>query len=406
MNILFLTIARIQDIYERGIYTDLIRKFRNEGHKIYIACPTERRYREKTTLKIIDGVTILSIQTLNAQKTSLFEKGICTLLIDRQFKRAIKKNYEAVPFDLVLYSTPPITFTNTITYVKHKNKAITYLLLKDIFPQNAVDLDMISKRGLIYSYFRKKEKKLYSISDFIGCLSPENVNYLLKHNPEINSKIVEVNPNTIYPLQINSSIINKDLVYKKYNIPVTSIVFIYGGNLGKPQGIDFVIKVLSSNINKKDIFFIIIGSGTEYHRLLKWYNNSLPNNIVVIPSLPKNEYDELLLACDVGLVFLDERFTIPNFPSRLLSYLENKLPILAATDINTDFGKIIIDAGCGFWVKTGDLSEYNKKIQLFINDPKIIQKMGNNGLELLNNNYTIDITYKKIMGRINSCINK
>lgn len=39
---------------------------------------------------------------------------------------------------------------------------MTYLMLKDIFPQNAVDLGMLSKngiKGLLYYYFRHKEKK-------------------------------------------------------------------------------------------------------------------------------------------------------------------------------------------------------------------------------------------------------
>jgi predicted glycosyltransferase len=36
MKILFLTIARINNISERHIYTDLIRKFRDEGHELYI----------------------------------------------------------------------------------------------------------------------------------------------------------------------------------------------------------------------------------------------------------------------------------------------------------------------------------------------------------------------------------
>lgn len=55
----------------------------------------------------------------------------------------------------------------------------TYFLLKDIFPQNAVDLGFLSKAGLkrsIYKYFRKKEIELYKISDYIGCMS--NTNYI------------------------------------------------------------------------------------------------------------------------------------------------------------------------------------------------------------------------------------
>ncbi len=400
MKILFLTIARLESVSERGIYTDLMREFRNNHHDIYIACPSERKYRKKTSRNSIDGVTILNIWTLNFQKTNIIEKGFCTLMIDSQFKKAIKKYYNEIRFDLVLYTTPPITLTNTIKYIKNKCNAVSYLLLKDIFPQNAVDMEMISKNGLIYSYFRKKEQLLYSISDYIGCLSPANVNFLLKHNPKINSKVVEVNPNSIKPLKEKKLKHHKINIRNKYNIPTDAIVFIYGGNLGKPQGIDFLAKVLSSNVNKDKVFIVIVGSGTEFNRLLNLNKHLSPKNIKVIKSLPKNDYDELLRCCDIGLIFLDNRFTIPNIPSRLLPYLENKLPVLAATDLSTDIGKIIIDNKFGFWVKSGDLNEYNKKIQYFVKNFNKIDKMGKNGFDFLINNYTVDISYRKIIEKI------
>ena len=65
-----------------------------------------------------------------------------------------------------MYSTPPITFADVIAYVKKRDGAKSYLLLKDIFPQNAVDIGMMAKRGLksiIYKLFKKKEEKLYRI---------------------------------------------------------------------------------------------------------------------------------------------------------------------------------------------------------------------------------------------------
>ena len=90
-------------------------------------------------------------------------------------------------FDLVLYSTPPITLQKAVSYVKNRDGAATYLLLKDIFPQNALDLGMLKKtgvKGLFYRYFKNKEIKLYVVSDYIGCMSEANVEFLLKHNPE------------------------------------------------------------------------------------------------------------------------------------------------------------------------------------------------------------------------------
>jgi glycosyltransferase involved in cell wall biosynthesis len=301
---------------------------------------------------------------------------------------------------LVLYATPPITFANTIGYIKKRDRAITYLLLKDIFPQNAADLNMIKKGGVIYNYFRYLEKKMYKVSDYIGCLSPANVDYLVKHNPEINPITVEENPNSIELTGVEINEASRLKVRAQYGIPEDSIVCIYGGNLGKPQGIDFVLQVLDAHKEVKNLFIIVIGSGTEFPKIKKWEEKSKPKNILVMDGLPKNEYDELILACDIGLIFLDNRFTIPNFPSRLLSYLENKMPVLAATDVNTDIGEIIQKANCGFWVESGDLDGFIKKLKTFIDNPTLIGEMGNNGYRLLQEKYTVDISYHKLMNKL------
>lgn len=66
-----------------------MRKFRDEGHGVYIVSPCERRTGQKTHLVEIDGVKILKVRTLNIQKTNVVEKGIGTLLIEGQYKWAI-----------------------------------------------------------------------------------------------------------------------------------------------------------------------------------------------------------------------------------------------------------------------------------------------------------------------------
>ena len=162
MNIIFLTMSRINEISSRGIYIDLMRKFRDEGHNVYIVTPHERSFGIPTELEHVDGVNILGVRTLNLRTSNVIEKGLGQVLVERQYKQAIKKYLKGVKFDLILYSTPPITFPKVIKFLKQCNpQAKTYLLLKDIFPQNAVDLGMFSKtgiKGIIYKYFRRKEK--------------------------------------------------------------------------------------------------------------------------------------------------------------------------------------------------------------------------------------------------------
>lgn len=396
MNILFLTITRFNDVEDKGIYTDLMRKFRDEGHNVYVVTPLERRYKQKTSLRENHGISILGVKTLNIQKTNLIEKGIATLLVEYQFLNAINKYIDNIKFDLVLYSTPPITFTKVIKSIKRRDNSFSYLLLKDIFPQNAVDINLIKENGLLHKLFTKKEKKLYKESDFIGCMSPANVNFVLKNNPFINPNQIEVNPNSMDLKGFNT--VDRCEIRKKYSIPENILTFVYGGNLGKPQGIDFLIECLKANANRDDAYFIIAGSGTEYSKLYNWIAQEKPSNIKLFDFLPRNEYDNLIKACDAGMIFLDNRFTIPNYPSRLLAYLENKMPILAATDINTDIGKIAEENGYGFWCESRNVEDFNNILEKYIRmSAEELKSIGEKGYEFLKNNYTIEISYNAIV---------
>lgn len=388
MNILFLTLSRITYIKERGIYTDLMREFVRRGHIPYIVCPTERRFGRPESLIESDGAKILHVKTLNIQKTNVIEKGIGTLMLEYQYIKAIKKYWNDIKFDLCIYSTPPITFNKVIEWQKNKSVR-TYLLLKDIFPQNAVDLGMFSNKSILYKMFRKKERKLYALSDKIGCMSPANSEFVIKHNPDIDKSKVEICPNSIEVLP--ESIKKKDKsILIKYGMPTDKPLFIYGGNLGKPQGIDFLIRLLDELKNNVEFHFCIVGSGTESNKLNYWYINNNPKSVTIMDALPKEDYDMLVSAADVGMIFLDNRFTIPNFPSRLLSYLENSQPVLLATDKNTDMGRIAESNGFGLWSESGDLEATIANIKKLASNAELRKIMGEKGYKFLLENYTVD----------------
>ena len=357
MNLLFLTLLDFDSINEHNIYTDLLREFCNHGHKAYVISPIERRSGKQPRIIHGKNSTILKLRIGNTQKTNIIEKGISTITLESIFIKGIKRHFSDVKFDLIMYSTPPITFQRAVEYVKRRDAAKTYLLLKDIFPQNAVDIGMLSKngwKGLIYKYFRKKEKRLYEISDHIGCMSEANCKYILKHNPEINPEKVEVCPNCIEVQDMSLTLEERNNMRNKYGIPLDKIVFVYGGNLGKPQGIPFLVECLKTQLKNEQAFFLIVGDGTEFNVLAIFFEKYKPKNMKLMKRLPKDDYDRMIAACDVGMIFLDHRFTIPNFPSRLLSYMQAKLPVLAVTDPNTDIGKVIVEGGFGWWCESND----------------------------------------------------
>ncbi len=403
MNILFLTLLDFSTLDESGIYTDLMRQFVKDNHKVCIISPTEKRKQQPTRLIDNDNYKILKLQIGNTQKTNLIEKGISTLTLESKFKRGIKKYFSDMKYDLVIYTTPPITLQKAIEYLKNRDNATTYLLLKDIFPQNAVDLGMVKKtgiKGLLYGYFKSKEKKLYELSDYIGCMSQANVDFLLKQNPEILPNTVEVCPNSIEPLTIEKDEQKVKKIKNKYKIPLDCTVFIYGGNLGKPQGIDFLIECLKFNKENNQVYFVIAGSGTEFNRLKTFLNTEKLTNAQLFAQLPKEDYEVLANSCDVGLIFLDKRFTIPNFPSRLLSYMQASMPVLAATDINTDIGKVIEKGGFGLWCESSDVEQFHKRVDRLC-DKNIRKQMGVNARRYLEDNYTAKHSYEIIMSHFN-----
>lgn len=402
MNILFLTMTSgFEHIESRGIYTDLMRKFCEEGHEVYIIHPNERRQGKDTSVVTKGKIHCLGVKTLNVTKTNVVEKGIGQLMLESQFKRALKKYFGGVIFDVILYSTPPITFNDVIKYAKMASggKAMTYLLLKDIFPQNAVDMGMLSKTGVksvLYRMFRKKEEELYRISDFIGCMSPANVDYVIEHNPMVNNRKVEIAPNSLELLPDNQSVKDDaDGIRQKYGLPTDKPIFIYGGNLGVPQGIPFLMKCLEANADRGDCHFVVVGSGTYYQQLADWYKERKPKAVTVMKGLPKEDYDRLVQACQVGLIFLDYRFTIPNYPSRLLSYLEYKMPIIACTDPNSDVGTLAASNGYGFYCPSNDVDAFTRAVDRMLDSD--IKAMGKKGYAFLKANYMVQHTYDAIM---------
>lgn len=407
MNVIFLTMAPIADIGVKEIYPDLLREFVAKGHQVYIVSPRERRMGIQTNVKTEGSVHYLGVRTLNLQKTNVLEKGVGQVLVERQFKKAIREYWNDIKFDLILYATPPITLQGVVNYLKRKNsQAISYLMLKDIFPQNAVDIGMMTTtgvKGLLYRYFRKKEKDLYAVSDYIGCMSPANVQYVLDHNPEIKTSCVEVAPNSVElaekKMEEGQEKAERYYIRKKYDLPTDKPVFIYGGNIGKPQGVDYLIKCLNEVEDRNDCYFVVVGNGTEYGKLEEWYKrNTGEKNIKLIPRLERKYYDMMVRYSDVGLIFLDQRFTIPNYPSRLLNYLEYKIPIICATDVHTDVGKIAEENGYGYWCESVKPEDFAALVDKMLSSDR--KAMGKKGYDFLKENYLVEHTYNAIMRHI------
>jgi hypothetical protein len=101
------------------------------------------------------------------------------------------------------------------------------------------------------------------------------------------------------------------------------------------------------------------------------------------------------------MIFLDHRFTIPNFPSRLLSYMQAKIPVLACTDPNTDIGKVIVEGGFGWWCESNDVNQFSDTILRISGISSLdLNDMKENEWKYLNDNYSVNKCYEIIQEAI------
>lgn len=369
MKILYLSMSYNEN--RDDIYNNLVDELLNRGHYITIV-RSDYKIKKSNLRSISNQLSILDVKTGNPFSKNLFIKGINQILLNYFFIHQIKKELFSKEYNLVLYATPPITLYKTIKYCKEFYHARTFLMLKDIFPQNAVDLEMMSKSSLIYKYFRNQEIKYYKISDSIGCMSQGNVDYLIRNNTYLDTNKIHTFPNSIKITNTKNTIFNSDFT-----------TFVFGGNLGKPQNFPFLLEVFKELKDYNKAKFLIIGTGTEELYIEQYISNYELKNVVFKKFLPAGEYEKIVQMSDVGLISLDSRFTIPNIPSKFQSYLKQKKPVLAITDVNTDLKDMIEEHKCGWWCNASDKNSILTTIK-YISESKSEQiKNGINGFEYL-----------------------
>ena len=159
--------------------------------------------------------------------------------------------------------------------------------------------------------------------------------------------------------------------------------------MGKPQYIDLLCTAIMECKDEAGIYFLFVGRGTDRYKLEQTIKRNAINNALLVENLPRMEYEQITKECDVGLITLDPRFTIPNYPSRILSYMEYAKPVLAATDKATDVRELIEDAQCGEWVWSGDSQTFVNTLKEMASYTDLLVK-GLNGRRYMNKNFRVE----------------
>jgi glycosyltransferase involved in cell wall biosynthesis len=394
MNVLFISIAWPAK-GNRNLYTDLMNEFTLRGHHVFVVGTKHIDKKTKTSLSEENGITVLRIYSDPIRKVSNYRKALSLLWLGRKIQKAIDHHLMDINVDLILSPTPPVTLSKLFKRVKKRYKASFYLLLKDIWPQSSVDLKLLRKYSLPWMFLRYHEAATYKVADYIGCMSPKGIEYILTHNRSVSTSKVEECPNCINPHAENGFPDNLE-IRLKYGIPFDACIFLFSGNLSIGHGLGFLTETIKKLRDYPKAFFLIGGSGTQYDFLKEQLKGQSYSNTFLYSWLSEEDFNKIMEISDVGLILL-HMYTEPQFPSRLLSYLDYSKPVLCAVNNYTDIGSIVENAGCGLSVSHGNMEDFTGAIRYFSENDEKRKEMGKNARKLLLEKYTVAKGYDIIM---------
>lgn len=382
MKILYISTVFPSENENSTIYTDLAECISEQGHQIIVVSADSNSSIKRSAIYIERGLKVLRVPILPIYNVGLLKKGLGVLTLKFFLVKSIRKYLSDESFDLILFESPPTNLVDVVNWAMKKYNCKSFLMLKDIFPQNAVDINLIKDKSLLHQYFKAKEKKLYNTASHIGTMSDMNRKYILSHNKYLDEEKISIFPNT---KKFNEIVSTKDskCYREKYEIPLNSFCILYGGNLGIPQGIDFLLEILDFYKSSEYFYFVIVGRGTEWLKINEFILTNQIFNVKLMKALPRIEYEQLALEMDLGMILLNRKFTIPNYPSRILSYFEVALPVIAATDGNTDYRNLIEVSRSGYWCEAGNLTNFDLALKEISNSRENAAQLGLNGQRYL-----------------------
>lgn len=394
MNVLFLFCSIGTLDTDNALFSSLVKEFKANGHDVYVSA--KGKGIKKTLLAEECGIPVLRIKSQDFTGVS---NPIRKALAYQEY--VIKQRYYTIKYfghikvDLIFsHSLPPELAWVVGGLKKHFNSPF-YLMQTDFTWQDAVAYGMFRKNSPIGLYYRFWEKKIMKLADYIGCPTQGNIDFIREEYPWIDAKRF----NVVRFWQKEMVVSHDNNVKTKLGLEGKFVV-IYGGSVGKAQRLEHIINLADSCQTYEDIIFLIFGRGAYLPEIKEMVKKKKLQNVIFKDYIPQDQYLQLLSCCDAGIIILNEKHATPNFPSKTMSYFNLKVPVLAAIDRVTDFGKYLENNEAGLWSYAGDVQSLKRNLLSLYNSKELCLKFKENGYRVYMETMRPENAYNSIMKQI------
>lgn len=319
---------------------DLSQEFRRQGHDVTVLVPAPD-LGTSWALEELEGVQVLRLSAMQTKDIGYVRRTLGELLLSSMMLRGLQKSPLAqVKWDAVVWYSPTIFLGRLVGALKQATGARTYLILRDVFPEWALDMGLL-KKGPVYSFFKYFERIQYSVADVIGVQSHSNLAYMEEWSKQPGRRL-EVLQNWLAPAaNVGCSVdIEKTLLAGRR-------IVVYAGNMGVAQGMDMVIGLAEKMRERREIGFLFVGRGSDVPRLKALVEEKRLDNVLFHDEIEPKEVPGLLAQAHVGLVMLDPRHKTHNVPGKFITYVQAGLPVLARINKGNDLANLISEEGVG-----------------------------------------------------------
>lgn len=320
---------------------DLSQEFVRQGHDVTVIVPTHL-ISTPWALETLEGVQVLRVKAMQTRDTPYVKRTLAELALSSFVRKGVERSpLRDTKWDAVVWYSPTIFFGRAAAWMKNKSGCPSYLIIRDIFPEWAVDLGLMSRDGLVHRFFKYFERVQYEAADTIGVQSPAGLPYFVEWKKHSGRRL-EVLQNWLAPAKdvgCSISIADGPLAGRR--------IFVYAGNMGTAQGMDMVLGLAERMKSRSDIGFLLVGRGSDVARLKALSAEKALSNVLFHDEIEPMEVPGLLAQCHVGLVMLDPRHKTHNVPGKFLTYMQAGLPVLARINDGNDLAELIATEDVG-----------------------------------------------------------
>lgn len=239
--------------------------------------------------------------------------------------------------DKVLMVTNPAPMVVLMGRLKAKLGFELNILVHDVFPENTKPAGL---KLPLYGLFKRTFDKAYSKADQLIVLGRDMKNVMEQKIERFANKPI---------CTIIENWADIECIHPQ-PFPKGKIVLLYAGNIGRVQGLDKVIAQLTDNVE-----FHLYGTGAMEESLKKIGH---PNVFFHGPYF-RSQQNEVLAACDIAVVTLQDGMYGLGVPSKTYNILASGRPVLFLGPANSEIDLLVREKRIGYceWPKKWDKDE-------------------------------------------------